>query len=144
MNPKIFINQLDDEKIVAAIGAAESRTSGEIRVFISRHEVADALTEAKRHFQEMGMEKTAERNGVLIFVAPKSRAFAIVGDSGVHAKCGDVFWNETAEKMRSFFKEQKFAEGLVEGIRIAGEILARHFPRNSADRNELPDAIEGD
>jgi uncharacterized membrane protein len=144
MNPKVFINQLDDDKIVAAIGAAESRSSGEIRVFISQHEVDDALAEAKRRFKEMGMEKTAERNGVLIYVAPKSRAFAIVGDAAVHAKCGDDFWNETTEKMRGFFKQEKFGEGLVEAIRIVGEVLGRHFPRKGDDRNELPDAIEGD
>jgi uncharacterized membrane protein len=144
MNPKVFINQLDDKKIVAAIGAAEARTSGEIRVFISRQEVADAFAEAKTQFTRMGMEKTAELNGVLIYVAPKSRAFAIVGDSGVHQKCGDDFWNSTAEKMRGFFKEQEFAEGLVEGIRSVGEVLAQHFPRRGDDRNELPDEIEGD
>jgi len=144
MKPKIFINQLDDAKIVDAIAEAERRTSGEIRLFISSHEVAEALPEAKRQFTQMGMEKTAERNGVLIYVAPKSQTFAVVGDAGVHAKCGEDFWNATAAQMRARFKEGKFTDGLIAGIQSIGDVLQRHFPRQDNDRNELPNEIEGD
>jgi uncharacterized membrane protein len=144
MEAKRFINQLNDGKIVAAIAEAESGTSGEIRVFVTEHEAADALKEARTQFTRMGMEKTAERNGVLIYVAPKSQTFAVVGDAGVHAKCGENFWDATAAKMQTSFKEEKFVEGLIEGIRSVGEILGRHFPRKGDDWNELPDSVERD
>lgn len=144
MTPKIFINELDDARIVEAIAKAELQSSGEIRVFISEHEVADALAEAKKQFTALGMEKTAQRNGVLIYIAPKSQTFAVVGDSGVHAKCGDHFWDATATQMRGLLKEGKFSEALISAIQSIGEILKQHFPRDSDDRNELPNQIEGD
>lgn len=143
MKPKIFINQLDDAKIVNAIAQAELRTSGEIRVFISTTDVSDPLEEAKRQFTRMGMEKTAERNSVLIFIAPKSQKFAIVGDTAVHAKCGIEFWNSTADHMRALFKQDKFTDALILAIKDVGSALERHFPRRDDDRDELPNAIEG-
>jgi uncharacterized membrane protein len=143
MKPKYFISQLDDQKIVDAIAAAELRTSGEIRVFIAADAIADALPEAKRQFTAMGMEKTAERNGVLIYIAPKSQTFAVVGDQGVHAECGEQFWNATANQMKSLLKENKFTEALLVSITNIAEVLARHFPRRDDDRDELPNQIEG-
>lgn len=144
METKVFINELDDARIAKAIENAESKTSGEIRVFVSEREVTDALTEAKKQFAMLGMEKTAERNGVLIYVAPRSQTFAVVGDAGVHQKCGEGFWDATATEMRARFKEGKFTEALLLAIENIGAILQRHFPRRSDDRNELPNNITGD
>ena len=61
-------------------------------MFISRHEPDDAIAAAQAQFAALGMDKTAERNGVLIYVAPRVRKFAIIGDAGVHTRCGDEFW----------------------------------------------------
>jgi uncharacterized membrane protein len=144
MTPRVFINELDDARIVEAIAKAELQSSGEIRVFISEHEVADALVEAKKQFAALGMEKTAQRSGVLIYIAPKSQTFAVVGDSGVHAKCGEHFWDATATQMRSLFKEGKFTDALLVAIQNIGDVLKEHFPRGGDDRNELPNQIEGD
>ena len=144
MKPKLFIDQLSDAKIVEAIAQAELRTSGEIRVYISNNEVADPLEEAKRQFTAMGMEKTAERNAVLIFIAPTSQKFAVVGDTAVNDKCGPDFWNATAEQMRAHFKQNKFTDALLTAIHSIGAILQRHFPCRPDDRNELPNQLEGD
>jgi uncharacterized membrane protein len=143
MTPKIFINKLDDAKIVAAIDQAEKQTSGEIRVYISTDEVTDPLVAAQQHFTRMGMEKTAQRNAVLFYIAPKCQRFAIVGDSGVHAKCGQDFWNATAEQMRALLKQDRYTEALITGIQNITAILAKHFPCPPDDRNELPNQIEG-
>jgi uncharacterized membrane protein len=87
------------------------------------------------------MEKTRERNGVLIFVAPQAQTFAVIGDTAVHAKCGDAFWQELAHAMSTHFQKSDFNLGLLLGIRKAGELLAEHFPRGSDDRNELSDDV---
>src|SRR5579863_7180203 len=104
MKPKEFISKLDHDKIVAAIRAAEQKTSGEIRVFISRHNPEDPVAAAQRDFNKLGMGKTKEKNGVLIFVAPQARKFAVIGDSGVHVRCGDEFWRALAAEMTGHFK----------------------------------------
>ena len=88
------------------------------------------------------MTQTRHRNGVLIFLAPRSRTFAVIGDTGVHEKCGDSFWRELADAMSEYFKRGDFTAGLVHGIERAGALLAEHFPPAAGDRNELPDDIE--
>ena len=87
------------------------------------------------------MEKTQERNAVLIFVVPRARKFAVIGDSGVHEKCGDEFWQQLVDSMRNHFKNEKFSHAIIEGIEETGKLLARHFPKKATGANELPDEI---
>jgi uncharacterized membrane protein len=141
MKPKEFISKLDEQKIIAAIADAEKKTSGEIRVYISSKHRDDPLAAAQKRFEKLGMTKTRLRNGVLIFIAPLSRKFAIVGDSGIHEKCGNEFWNEIAASMGSSFKEGRFSEAIVHSVEKVGAVLAAHFPAGPDDRNELPDDI---
>lgn len=136
------IPKIDHDRVTAAIQAAELRTSGEIRVVLARHQVDDPVATARNHFERLGMTRTAERNGVLIFIAPRSRNFAVIGDTGVHEKCGDGFWQELAAAMTERFKCGDFTGGLVHGIERAGNLLKTHFPHLSDDKNELPDDIE--
>src|SRR5437762_3171200 len=137
-----FLSRLDHERIVRALKDAEASTSGQIRVFIQRGRLeGDALPVAQKKFQQLGMEKTRERNAVLIFVVPRARKFAVIGDEGVHQKCGDEFWQQLVEKMRVHFQNEHFTDALVEAIEETGKLLARHFPRSSASTNELPDNI---
>ncbi|HZR21616.1 MAG TPA: TPM domain-containing protein [Verrucomicrobiae bacterium] len=144
MKARHFLNQLSHEQIVAAIQQAEMTTSGEIRVFITRKPIEDPVPAAQNHFVALGMEKTRDRNGVLIFVAPKAHKFAVIGDAGVHAKCGEGFWTELAREMSGHFRKSDFTAGIVHGVRKAGELLAQHFPRRPDDTNELPDQVESD
>lgn len=133
---------IDDDRIVAAIAAAEKRTSGEIRVFITRARAEDPLLAAQRQFERLGMTKTAERNGVLVYLCPHSHTFAVIGDRGIHEKCGQEFWAELAQAMTAHFKRGDFTGGLILGIERAGGLLAIHFPRRPDDRNELPNTVE--
>jgi len=141
MKPKEFISQLDEIKIMDAIAEAERKSSGEIRVFVAHGDVDEPLPAAARQFTQLGMDKTRHRNGVLIFVAPAVRRFAVVGDSSVHQKCGDVFWRRVSGAMSARMKQGKFIEAILEAVRAIGDLLAQHFPRDPDDRNELPNQI---
>lgn len=144
MKARDFLKQLRHDEIVAAIRESEKKTSGEIRVYITRQPIEDPLPAAQMHFVQMGMEKTRERNGVLIFVAPRSHKFAVVGDTGVHTRCGEVFWTTLAKEMSGHFKKSEFTKGIVHGVQKAGELLAQHFPRRPGDANQLSDEVEID
>ena len=144
MNPKAFINQLDDSVILQAIAASETRSSGEIRVYVSRHVAKDVLAEAAEAFSRLGMDKTALRNGVLLYFVPKSRQFAVIGDEAIHARCGREFWSGVSATISERFKAGSFTEGVLAGIAKVGDLLAEHFPCSGDDRNELPDRIERD
>ncbi len=138
------MSQLRHDEILGAIRQAEQKTSGELRVFISHKRVEDPVKAAQAHFLRLGMQKTRERNAVLIFIAPLTRKFAIVGDTAVHARCGDSFWRDLAGEMSGHFHKEEFTQGLVHGIRKAGDLLAQHFPHRPDDKNELPDDIVRD
>src|SRR3954451_18324637 len=136
------MSRLDHPRIVAAIADAERKTSGEIRVFIQRGEVeGDPLEFATAKVHGLGMTNTAERNAVVVLVAPRARKFALVGDEGIHKKCGAEFWNRLVATMRDHFKREEFTDALVEAIENAGSALGEHFPRRTGDQNELSNEI---
>lgn len=144
MKARDFFSELEHEEIVGAIRQAESKMCGEIRVFISRKEPQDAITSAQKRFEKLGMTKTKERNGVLIYVAPRVRKFAIIGDVAIHQKCGNDFWNDVAREMTDHFRKGDFTHGIVHGIQRAGSLMAQHFPWRDGHKNELSDEIEHD
>lgn len=146
MRTRDFVHALDDERIVAAIREAEGRTRAEIRVHVTHSPVDDAKEKGALVFEKLRMAATAERNGVLIFLAPESRRFAVLGDLGIHERCGEEFWSRVASAMSAQFQEGRFNDGLVAGIAAVGNELARHFPRREGDgdRNELSDAVSRD
>lgn len=143
MKPEAFLGAIDDERIVAAIRRAESRSRGEIRVHVAEGPVPDARHAAEADFARLGLAATAERNGVLIMVAPESQSFAVVGDRGIDERCPPGFWEELARGMADDFRAGRFSDGIVAAVERVGDELARHFPRRPGeeDRNELPDAI---
>jgi uncharacterized membrane protein len=146
MKPDAFVESLDDERIVAAIREAEGRSRGEIRVHVAEHAVLDPRAEAAAVFERLGMAATAERNGVLVFVAPASQSITVIGDRDANERCGEAFWATVVEAIRDEFRAGRYTEGIVAGIGVVGEELARHFPRlaGETDTNELPDSVSRD
>ncbi|HVF73236.1 MAG TPA: TPM domain-containing protein [Chthoniobacterales bacterium] len=137
-----FVQHLEHDRIAQAIKEAEAKSSGQIRVFLQRGTFdEDALVRAQKKFLQLGMDKTQERNAVLIFVAPRVQRFAVVGDEGIHQKCGEQFWQELVERMRQHFLREEFSDAVVEAIESTGALLARYFPRTGGSSNELPDEV---
>jgi uncharacterized membrane protein len=128
-----FISQIDESRILAAITEAESKTTGLIRVLVSRRECEDPLAAAHEHFKALKLDKTPEHNAVLIFVAPKSHTFAIYGDTLIHARGGQSFWNAIRDEMAKHLKDSRFTDALLHAIKQAGQLLAEHFPRSVAN-----------
>jgi len=141
MQTHAFLSLLDHARIERAIAAAERLTSGELRVVIHPTKTTDPLADAAKEFARLGMTRTRERNAVLLLVAPRSRTFAIFGDVAIHEKCGPAFWQELANALTADFRREAFTDGIVAALSQAGESLARHVPRRSDDRNELPDRM---
>lgn len=140
MPSKIFTKE-EQQQIVEAIKQAEKNTSGEIRVHIEKKCKEDVLDHAAFMFDELEMQKTELRNGVLIYLAVEDRKLAILGDAGINMKVPKGFWDETKDVMIHHFKEGNYAQGLSEGIIKAGEQLKEHYPYEKDDTNELSDEI---
>jgi uncharacterized membrane protein len=132
----------EQQRIRDTIATAEKETSGEIRICMENSCSEDVLDRAATYFRKLGMDKTAQRNGVLIYLATKDRKFAIIGDAGINQVVPENFWDSTKEAMLGYFKTDQLAEGIITGIRLAGEQLATYFPCLDGDKNELSDEID--
>ena len=128
-------------RINSAIKTAETRTSGEIRLYVEDKCKEDVFDHAAFLFGELKMHRTELRNGVLFYLAIQDHKFAILGDGGINAKVPEDFWEHIKEAMLAPFKVGNFAEGLEQGIAMAGKALAEHFPYQDGDVNELSDEV---
>ena len=129
---KSFFNEEDNRLVVKAIRHAEQRTSGEV----------DAIDRAAEIFFTLKMEKTEQRNAVLVYVAVKDRQVAVFGDEGIHKKAGTEYWNKLVGEMLSEFSSNHYAKGIAECVIQIGNALQTNFPFDKGtDKNELPDEI---
>ena len=137
----------DFTAIADAVGQAEAATSAEIRVHLERRvhrlpgQRADALRRARKVFAHLGMHLTAQRHGVLIYLAVEDRKLAIVGDEGIHRQVGDAYWEAVRDLMIARLRDGRAVEAVLAGVAEVGRVLARHFPRRPDDRNELSDQV---
>lgn len=138
-----FLSDEEAAAVVAAIGEAEQRTSGEIRVFIeSRCSYVDAIDRARELFHELKMDGTEARNGVLLYIATEDHQAALFADEGIYARTEPGWWSGEMQRMLQAFREHHPAEGLVHCVRDIGEVLREHFPFDrTTDKNELPDDL---
>ncbi|WP_276134012.1 TPM domain-containing protein [Polluticoccus soli] len=134
----------DQEKVVVCIQDAESKTTGELRVFLeSRCAYVDAMDRARELFAGLRMHETERRNAVLVYMAIDDQQFAIMGDEEIYKQAGGpLFWHNAAEQFKAYLKEGKLADGLCVCVNELGKALAQHFPYDpSIPHNELPDEI---
>ncbi len=136
-----FFSHQEKERIMATIQQAEDQTSGEIRVHVESGDGGDPIARAKAVFVKLGMDQTALRNGVLIYLAVVDHKFAIIGDRGIDAVVPANFWETTKDEMRLLFRQGQFAAGVCRGIASVGQHLKQHFPCQKDDVNELTDEI---
>jgi uncharacterized membrane protein len=142
MQQKEFLERLDQKRITDAIGEAESRTSGEIRVHVQPKGGGDIRNIAEKTFERLGMTKTSLRNGVLLFIASEDNQFVILGDKGIDDAVPAGFWDEIAAKLTIRFKVSEFTDGIVDAIGAAGEQLRTYFPHEDDDVDELSNEID--
>jgi uncharacterized membrane protein len=131
----------EEKKVLHAIAAAEKTTSGEIRLHMDKWCKTDPVFKAKNLFDHLGMDKTKDRNGVLIYLAIKEKKFAIVGDVGINNVVPADFWESTKNIIRTHLANGEMVTGLEAGIAEVGTQLKTYFPYERDDQNELPDEI---
>lgn len=145
MTRRKLLRRLDCARIKEAIEQAEQHTSGEICVSIASLFWGDAEKAADKAFARLGMTRTTQRNGVLLFVVPTRRKLIILGDRGIHEKVGLEFWQRIVALVTERFRADDFTGGLVQGIAEIGAQLSTHFPYHvTSDVNELPNEIDFD
>lgn len=141
--PFDLLTDAEKERIVKAIRLAEIRTSGEIRVYMeNRCPYIDPVERAAEVFFQLAMDKTTDRNAVLLYIAVKDHLLAIYADEGIYKKTGKKYWEEAVNHILQHFDKENFAAGVSTYVNEIGEALQFHFPYDRVtDQNELPDEI---
>ena len=136
-----FLSVKEEEKVVEAIRIAEKATSGEIRVHLESYDNKEVYKRAQEVFHLLKMDNTKQENGVILYIAVNLKKFVIYGDRGINDIVGADFWNSTRDLIQKNFKQGKFDQGLIDGIKEIGRVLKQHFPWDVNDENELSDEI---
>jgi uncharacterized membrane protein len=136
-----FLSKEQEQAVILAIREAEAQTSGEIRVHLQQQLDGPVLDVAQRAFFRLDMHHTRQRNGVLFFIVPAKRQFAVVGDQGIDACVPLDFWDDIRDLLREHFQKGAFSEGLCAAIVRVGEKLKTFFPASDDNPNELSDEL---
>lgn len=137
-----LFNDSEQGLIREAITEVEKYTSGELRVCVEKTCSEDVLLRAAKYFERLGMQKTSQRHGVLIYLAVTDRKFAIIGDQGINKFVPEDFWDTTKDAMLQEFKTGNLIQGITTGLKIAGEQLHKYFPHlENIKPNQLPDDV---
>ena len=142
MKVKHFLSALEHKRIHEAIQSAEEGASGRIVLYLSHRNVVDPLAAAHREFLKLKLETTTDKNNLLIFLAPKTQKFAVVGGTALHEKVGQAWWDDFIALLTRHFKEGRYTDGLVAALEQAGRALKTHFPAGSPDRTGRRDIVE--
>ncbi len=134
------------EAVQREVAAGEDRHSGEV-CFVVEAELTtaqlwadvDSRARARELFAVQGVWNTEENNGVLVYVLLADRRVEIVADRGAALAVAESEWKAVCQRMESRFREGRYEEGAIEGVREVNALLARHFPPRGARRNELAD-----
>jgi uncharacterized membrane protein len=110
-------------------------------VVLARHCWGNIKTKARKIFGELGLDRTEQRNGVLLLLIVSNREFLIYGDEGIHEKVGQGFWDDVCQEMLEAFRQDQFADGICRGVRRVGEKLAQHFPHQRDDVDEISNEV---
>jgi len=135
------------EAIETAIRESEETHRGEIRFAIEGSLDAwpalrgvGSRERAVRVFGDLGVWDTEENSGVLIYVLLADHKVEILADRGFRSRVEADEWAQICCDMEQNFSETRFEAGALDGVRAVGALLARTFPADGSNLNELPDS----
>jgi len=128
-----------------AIRISEESHTGEIRFAIEAAldlfpvlRGLGARERAVEVFSELRVWDTEQNSGVLIYVLLADQDVEIVADRGIAACVPAPEWARICREMEAAFRDERFEEGALAGIRAVGELLRHHFPSADGGADELP------
>jgi uncharacterized membrane protein len=137
-----ILNSEEERAVVQAIGDAEKGNRGEVRVHLeARCPVDDPLARAGELFKELGMQRTAEGTGVLLYVAERDRRAAVYAGPGIHGAAEKNFWQDVVNAVAEGFSGREPARGIIRALGMIGSLLRDTVPGEDVSGNELPDEV---
>lgn len=142
MAPPPRLDAAGESSVVDAIRRAERGNRAEVRVHLeARCPSADPVARARELFAALGMQRTREGTGVLLYVAVDDRRAAVYAGPGVHGAQGEGFWRSVTDAVAAEAREGRLARGLVAALDLVGAALREKVPGEDVHGNELPDEV---
>jgi putative membrane protein len=121
---------------LASLGLLEGTRLGD-RLTPRRIKVEAARRLARACFLEQGLAGTAERNGILFFVALAEHHVEIIADRGLDRRVTPGQWQDVVDRFAADVKAGEVERGYLQAITALSGVLAAHFPARGDARNEL-------
>jgi putative membrane protein len=110
--------------------------------FISKKEMEEEIEQAAAAaFQKNRLRNTENGTGILIYISLYERQVKVLGDDGISSKLEHADWEHICEAIINSFKEKQYTNGIVEGVKLSGELLSKHFPIQAGDVDELENEL---
>lgn len=100
-----------------------------------------AAIRAHQLFHDLGLPATAERTGVMLFVALAEHYVEIIADVGLARTIDNALWREIIDRFLAQTRRGALRQGFLDAIDACADVLARHHPRPPDDRDELPNRL---
>ncbi len=112
------------------------------RVFITGSDIEEEVQEGAitSFFQEQ-LYKTAQENGVLLYISVFEQKVWVLGDAGVNAVIEESYWEDIVSRLTIAIKRGQRCQGICEAVESIGKTLAQHFPVQEDDKDELHNLI---
>jgi len=108
------------------------------RLFVRRRSLEEnARTHGRAAFVDLGISRTKDRSGLLVYVSVFERAVILVPDIGIDTK---KLGNHATELERALDAGAD-VDRFVDALKALKKPLSRELPRRDDDVNELPDAV---
>ena len=129
--------------VMLAIGFACARLVPAFkRLFVRERRATEVAEEqAFQEFYGNDLHTTEAATGVLLFVSLLDHRVIVLADHGISEQVPADVWREVDAAILAGIRAGSLRDGLVEGIRRCGDVLAEQFPWQDGDRNELPDRL---
>ena len=139
---KRFFNKQDQYVIAQAVTDAEHGHVGEIQVVIEGHIPANQAyfqnvhARAKQLFAELGVWDTEYNSGILLYINLCEKSVEIIIDRGIKDATSQADWNQICDGIVMHLRQQKYREGVIDGIVKIGEILHQYYLDHEQDQNQ--------
>lgn len=142
---KRAFTKAEDDRLVAAIRAAEKGSRGEVRVHVEQScREGNALGRAKVLFRELRMGRTRADTAVLLYVSTGDRKAAVFAGNGIHGAADPAFWQSVTDAVAEGARAGDLAGGIARALERVGDLLREHAPGEDTAGNELPDVVTTD
>ena len=140
---RVHLSSAERASLSAAITTAEQGHRGEIRVHIEARYPGDGPTaRAAALFEELGMQKTRDGTGVLLYVAERDRKVAVYAGPGVYGARDPAQWRAVCDAVAQGYGANDRVAGLQRGLAMLGEILLDAAPGEDDAGDELPNEVK--